>query len=238
MIQDNHRAIEERSSGQIETREPRDDSDRDRRHEHDENGRAGSGEHRDFSQQDELLGRTVRGLCGLPRAVHALVEMVQDVQHRVDGQTRKIERLEVLFEQQGRAIRHLDEKLGLLESVSEQNAVLTRRHYREHVVLPVVKQLAEILDLLGVFVQDGDEEQRRSLEHGITELLDRYGVEVFEAEPYTPFDAKRMNPVSICGCEAAGLNGLVKRTVRRGLSAGDEVIRPVWVEVFRHADES
>src|SRR5690606_11198632 len=126
VIQDNHQAIEERANGQIETREPCDYSDRDRRHEHDANGRAGSGEHRDFSQRDALLGRTVRGLFERPRAGNAIVEIVKDVQHRVDGQTRKIERLEVLFGQQGRAIRHLDEKLGLLESVSEQNELLTK----------------------------------------------------------------------------------------------------------------
>lgn len=238
MIQDNHQAIEERANGQIETREPCDYSDRDRRHEHDGNGRAGSGEHRDFSQQDELLGRTVCGLFGLPRAVHTLVEIVKDVQHRVDGQTRKIERLEVQIDQQGHAIRHLDEKFGLLESVSEQNEVLTRQHYREHVLVPLARQLSGLLDLLDVFVEGGEPEQRRSLEHGITELLGRYGIEVIDVEPYTPFDAKRMKPTAICGCDCAELDTRVKRTVNRGLRMGDIVLRPCSVELYRYSDQS
>jgi molecular chaperone GrpE (heat shock protein) len=131
----------------------------------------------------------------------------------------------------------------LLENASVENQILGDGHYEEHVILPMVRSLFPILDLVydaKVSWKEAGEpvgEQFTAFADAIwtqlRQFLLQYEVEIVGHPPHARFDARFMRPVKVHGTNNRSLDGLVARCLQVGFRRGeDRLLRPETVSLY------
>ena len=131
----------------------------------------------------------------------------------------------------------------LLENASVENQILGDQHYEEHVILPMVRSLFPILDLLydaKVSWKKADESPgdqfiafADAIWTQLRQFLFQYEVEIIRHRPHARFDARLMRPVKVHATGNRSLDGLVAQCLQVGFRRGeDRLLRLETVSLY------
>ena len=131
----------------------------------------------------------------------------------------------------------------LLENASVENQILGDQHYEEHVILPMVRSLFPILDLVydaRVSWREADESVgdrflafADAIWTQLRQFLLQYEVEIIGHPPHARFDARFMRPVKMHATSNQSLDGLVARCLQVGFRRGkDRLLRLETVSLY------
>lgn len=131
----------------------------------------------------------------------------------------------------------------LLENASVENQILGEQHYEEHVILPMVRSLFPILDLVydtRVSRREADEATSDefmafadAIWTQLRQFLLQYEVEIIGHPPHARFDTRFMRPVKIHATNNRSLDGLVAKCLQVGFRRGeDRLLRLEMVSLY------
>jgi molecular chaperone GrpE (heat shock protein) len=118
----------------------------------------------------------------------------------------------------------------LLENASLENQVLTRQHYEEHVILPMVRSIFPVFDIIhdAKLYWKGpgkpDAPQIMNLIDAIwiqlQQFLRNYDIEIVAHKPKAIFEPQLMRPVKARETDDKDLDGLVAKSLQVGFRQG------------------
>jgi len=134
---------------------------------------------------------------------------------------------------------------NLLEQECQSKRILTKQHYENHIIQPMVRTLAPIADMVDDAQKtldsgpDGTADKVSELVNAVytqlKQFLNSYGVESIKHRPNARFNPRLMKPVKIVPTTDRNLDGCVAESLLTGLILGqDRLVRPESVSLYRY----
>jgi hypothetical protein len=178
-------------------------------------------------RREQLLGQSVLAVMEIPASL-------ENIRERLDGIQVQLGAYEVRLDELQQSMRAFYERDSLLADAGERMAALTREHHCEHIVKPLVRQIAVAIDLVDDLESRGQcQRHHETIRNELFELLSHYGVVPIEAEFGTQFDARWMQPCKSIPTNNHGWHNRVHKVIRRGYRLDDAVLRHALVQVCR-----
>ena len=181
----------------------------------------------DKSLSEKLQGHNIQLLSQLGQ----IETRQQQMAYCLDTLTRKLDDLASLK--------------NLLEQECKSKRVLTEQHYESHIIQPMAKALAPIVDMVEdtqkALSSDPDQtghnfsDLNDAVYTQLKQFLNSYGIENVRHRPKARFDPHLMKPVKIVPTTDRNLDGCVVESLLTGLILGqDRLLRPESVSLYRH----
>jgi len=136
-------------------------------------------------------------------------------------------------------------KSKLLENASKENQLLSRQHYQEHIIEPMVRLLFPVFDVIeearnrwSITTDTNVKRFCNTLEQVRIQLIQffmTYQIELIKYKPGVEFNPKYMKPVKIIHIGRKELSGRVAECLQTGFRQGEQkILRPVSVVLYEY----
>ncbi|MBI9019456.1 MAG: hypothetical protein JEZ07_19580 [Phycisphaerae bacterium] len=137
-------------------------------------------------------------------------------------------------------LENLTANNALLASASKANAVLSSQHYDDHIIIPMVRSLFPVLDLII------DAQRHWVSSQQITDLLDAiwvqfqqfldiYDIHIISNSCNDQFNPQTTKPIKWIGTDDKPLDGLIAESLRVGFQLGtNRMLRFETVSLFKY----
>jgi molecular chaperone GrpE (heat shock protein) len=130
----------------------------------------------------------------------------------------------------------------LLESASQANHLLSKQHYTDHVITPMLRSLFPVFDLIEDSLNHRSEDDPSAgmnqkpliaIWYQLEQFLSNYDVHILKHEKGTQFDPKTMKPVTRVQTDDERLHKRIAESLQIGFQMNDQqILRLETVSIF------
>lgn len=135
----------------------------------------------------------------------------------------------------------------LLENASQTNLLLSKQHYDDCIIQPMVHSLFPVIDIIEDACKSWKDGQGQAnqpqielleaIKVQLEQFLQNYGVEVIRHQPNTQFNRQLMKPVSRVSTTDKRLDGLVAKSLQIGFRWNQQrLLRPESVSIYKYVE--
>jgi len=144
-----------------------------------------------------------------------------------------------------KVLGNLSSHSKLLENASQTNHILSKQHYEDHIIQPMVRSLFPVIDIIEdacKFWKGGQGqvtqpqiELLEAIKVQLEQFLHNYGIEVVQHRPNSLFNPQLMKPVSRISTTDKRLDGLVDRSLQIGFRWNQQrLLRLESVSIYKY----
>ena len=191
------------------------------------------------------------------RAIHEFVNLVFDtvknirdilslqkkiLAYNVSHNTH-LENIQQLEQQLLEAIKSLYQRQECLERASQQQELLSRQHYDQHIIEPMARSFLPIADIIEQarksytdieFIPKDDVMGLfQAIETHFIQYLSNYDIKLFRSRQGSKFNPKYMQPIRMVLTDQQEKDQTVEKSLQPGLRHDDRVLRYESVAIYR-----
>jgi len=132
----------------------------------------------------------------------------------------------------------------LLENASQANHILSKQHYDDRIIQPMVRSLFTVIDIIEDACKSWKDGQNNTNQHQVElleairaqlqQFLANYDIEILRHEPSSPFQPQLMKPVSKISTSEKELDGLIAQSLQIGFQWNQQrLLRPESVSIYK-----
>ena len=141
----------------------------------------------------------------------------------------------------GEAIKQLIENMvsasSLLDKASQVNLQLGKQHYDDHIIIPMVRSLFPVFDVITDYRchRDDADDLTGSILSQLRQFLAVYDIEIIEHSEGVEFDPKTMKPIGFKQTDKKHLDNRLSQSHRPGFKMGQErILKPQVITLFKY----
>jgi len=141
-------------------------------------------------------------------------------------------------------LSNLSSHSKLLENASQTNHILSKQHYEDCIIQPMVRSMFPVIDIIEDACKSWKDNQSRTnqpqvelleaIKTQLQQFLGNYGIEIVRHKPNSRFNPQLMKPVSRVSTSNKELDGLLARSLQSGFKWNQHrLLRPESVSIYK-----